>query len=564
MTYLQVTEYPNSTLQPGLISNIVVGAASADVALADGNDFTYLWLNARASLDDQVARVSVTAPILPSTARVFSVDVSVRILSVPDDTPQPLLLLGLRTQSGAVAVDGQLAPPETTEFSQYAPTDAEGGTWYTLELGSFIAAPDGTPWDATPVTGNLANLSCNLGRGDDVAANLRVAGISFTVNWQEAATVTVTAPTTPSSDTQPTVQWLYGSANFAPQQASRKAVYTQDQTADLDFVPFVTPAKFISGLRGASAASSWWELGPRQQWTVPGDLTDDTYVAFVQATSQWAGAGGDFVTAISSITWTRVAAPAGPPATAVLDSAAYSYPDKRTLITCHPGGASPATVAFTVEKNTDGTDGGWAAASPRLTRFAANGMTPVTVSDRFPLLNQPTQYRVIAYSGAPLVAAAAPSNTITVTPADDRHLLHHPTNDLLDSEFDIKSPKGDEGIPVTLLEMQALYYYSGGPQTEALPGMTWGPTYGRQYGLKLWFDMIGKPTLWAAIEQLRKARCPLYWQLPTGEAMWVGMGPGATGQDTKDAVDVVPGNASVYQWKRREVVFTEINAPVDF
>jgi hypothetical protein len=199
-----------------------------------------------------------------------------------------------------------------------------------------------------------------------------------------------------------------------------------------------------------------------------------------------------------------------------------------------------------------------------LTYIDANGLTPVTAADRFPLSNVPTQYRVIAYSGSPLVAAAAPSNVITVTPVDDRHILHHPTNDLLDTAFDIKAPKGDEGIPVTLLEMQATYYYAGGPQTEALPGMTWGPTYGRQWALKLWFDMIGKPGLWDAIEQLRKARCPLYWQSPTGESMWIGMGPGPTGKDTTDAVNVVPGNASKYQWKRREVVFTEIGPPVIF
>lgn len=564
MTYLQLTEFPNSTVQPGLVSNIVVGAGSPDVALADGNDTSYLWLNARASLPDQVCRVSVTAPILPTTARVYSVDVQVRIKSVPDATTLPLLLLALRTQAGAVTVAGQQAPASTTEFSVNAPSDANGGgTWTTLDLGSFVAAPDGTPWDPTPVTGNLANLFCDLGRGDDLDVDLLVSQIFFVINWQQQATITITAPTSPSSDTQPTVKFNYTSANFAPLRASRKAVYTAAQVAAPGFVPFVSAAQFISGSQGASVATSWWETGSVQQWTVPGDLTDGQYAVYVQGISQWAGAGGDFTTAISSWTWTRTAAPAGPPNTASLTSAAYSYADMRTYLTFQPGaGGGAATTAFTVIKSTDGVS--WAPAAPSLTYIAANGSSPVTVADRFPLLNTPTRYAVIAYSGAPLVAAASPSTPITVTPVDDRHILHHPTNDLLDTVIRIKSPKGDEGITVNLLEMAATYYFAGGPQTEALPGMTWGPTYGRQWQLKLWFDMIGNPGLWDAVEQLRKARCPLYWQLPTGEAMWIGMGPGATGQDVKDAVNFVPGQQGDYQWKRREVTFTEIPAPANF
>lgn len=567
MTFLQLTRYPSATLQPGLISNIVIGAASADVALSDGSDFTYLWLNARASLPGQMTQVSVTPPVLPATARVYSVDVQVRIQSVSDTLAQqlPLLLLSLCTQAGAITVAGQMAPAPTTDFSVNCPTDANGGTWTTLDLGGFITAPDGTPWDPTPVAGNLANLSCWLGRGDDFAANLFVSAISFTINWQDTAVVTLTAPTSPSSDTQPTALWNYISANFAAQQASRKAVYTTAQVADPNFVPFVSEALYISGSQGASPGSSWWELGPAQRWTVPGDLTDNTYKLFLQAISQWPGAGGDFTTAINSITWQRVAAPASPPNAAVLTSAAYSYANKRTDLVLTPGaGGGAATVAFTVQRNTTGTAGGWAPASPSLTYIQANGLTPVPVADRYPLLNTPTQYRVIAYSGSPLVAAAAPSNVITVTPADDRFLLHHPTNDLLDSEIVIKAPNGDDGIKITLREMQATYFYAGGPQNEALPGVTWGPTYGWEINLILWFDMAANPSLWTAVDALRKARCPLYFQLPTGESMWIVMGPGAAGQETEDSVDLVPGDRSEYYWKRRKVVFTQVSEPLVF
>lgn len=560
MTFLQVTQYPNATLQPGLLSNIVIGAASADVALSDGSDFSYLWLNARASLPGQVTQVSVRPPVLPSTARVYSVDVQVRFQTVLDAPQLPLLLLTLCTQSGAITVAGQVALPSTTDFSQNCPSDGDGGNWETLDLGSFVAAPDGTPWDPTPVTGNLANLSCWLGRGDDLAADLFVSAISFTINYQVPAVVTPTAPVS-GSDTQATAMWGYTSQTFSAQQAFRVGVYTLAQTLDPNFVPYVSPAQFISGSQGASPANSWWQYGPAQQWTLPGDLTDGTYVAYIQAISQWAGAGGDFTTAIASITWTRTAAPAGPPNTAVLTSAAYSYPNMRTDLVLTPGtGGGAATVAFTVIKSTDGVS--WAPASPNLTYVEANGSTPVTVADRYPLLNAPTQYAVIAYSGSPLVAAAAPSTPLTVTPADNRWLLHHPTNDLLDTDFEVKSPKGDEGIVTTLLEMQGTYYYTGGPQAQALPDMTFGPVYGSQIALKMWFDMIGRPDLWAAIDELRKARCPLFLQRPTGEAFWIGMGPGQAGKDTTDAENFVPGNQSKYQWKRRDVVLTQTNAPL--
>jgi hypothetical protein len=560
MTYLQVTEYPNATLQPGLLSNIVIGAASADVALSDGSDFSYLWLNARASLPGQVTQVSVRPPVLPSTARVYSVDVQVRFQTVPDATQLPLLLLSLCTQAGAITVSGQVAPAPTIDFSQSCPSDANGGIWETLDLGSFIAAPDGTPWDPTPVTGNLANLSCWLGRGDDLPADLFVSAISFTVNYQVPAVVTPTAPVSGSA-TQATATWGYASQTFSAQQAYRVGVYTLPQTLDPNFVPYVTPAQFISGAQGASPDTSWWQYGPAQQWTLPGDLTDGTYVAYIQAISQWAGAGGDFTTPIASITWTRTAAPAGPPNTAVLTSAAYSYSDMQTQMVIQPGtGGGAATTAFTVIKSTDGVS--WKAASPSLTYIPANGLTPIPVADRYALLNAPTQYAVIAYSGSPLVAAAAPSTPLTVTPADNRWLLHHPTNDLLDTDFNVKSPKGDEGIVTTLLEMQGIYYYAGGPQAQALPDMTWGPVYGSQIALKMWFDMIARPGLWDAIEELRKARGPLFLQRPTGEAFWIGMGPGQTGQDVKDAENFVPGNQSKYQWKRRDVVLTQTNPPL--
>jgi hypothetical protein len=76
--------------------------------------------------------------------------------------------------------------------------------------------------------------------------------------------------------------------------------------------------------------------------------------------------------------------------------------------------------------------------------------------------------------------------------------------------------------------------------------------------------MIGRPNLWAAVDQLDEASCPLYYQMPSGEAFWIGMGPGASGQDTEDSVNFVPGNQAKYNWKRRKVTFTEIGPPATF
>jgi hypothetical protein len=448
-----------------------------------------------------------------------------------------------------------------TAFDRQAPTDPVTASWQDLDLGQFTVAPDNGPWDQA---GNLTALYVELGRGggdDNFSQNLDVAAIYIDYYYQQISTVTVTGPSNGSA-TQPTVTWTYASTTQAPQRSWRGAVYTQAQTLAGGFAPFVTPAQFTSGQVGADADSSYWQLGEDQQWVLPGDLVDGTYVAYIQASAQWAGVGTDFVTAIASRTWTRTAAPASPPATAVLDSAAYSYTDMQTYITMHPGGASPATLAYTVQSTIDGVV--WAAASPSLTYVPANGMTPVTVGDRFPLLNAPTQYRVVAYAGSPLVAAASPSSTLTVTPVDDRVLLKHPTNELLDAAIAIQNPKGDDGVKRTKRQMQGTFYFGGGPTTQVLPMMTWGPTYGWEYDLSLLFDMIQDPNLWNALDQLDEARCPLFLQFPWSEQLWGGLGPGASGRDTEESLNVVAGKRSrLYQIKRK-TMFTQCQSPLQF
>lgn len=563
MTFLTGTLRPSATTQVGVVTNTVSGAASIDAALADASDSSFARFTGPARNDAEVARVTIPAPVLSSTDRVFSVGIRLRMKSVVEGTNRPLLLGWLRTQYGPVVVAGQTAPVSKTAFDRRAPTDPVTASWQDLDLGQFTIAPDDGAWDQN---GNLTALSVELGRGggdDDFSQNLDLAALYVDYYYQQVSTVTITAPSN-GSETQPTVKWTYASTNQAPQQSWRGAVYTQATTLAGGFAPFVTPAKFTSGQVGASADTSYWQLGEDQQWVLPGDLVDDTYVVYIQATAQWAGAGGDFRTAIASRTWTRAAAPASPPATAVLDSAAYSYADMRTYLTFHPGGSSPATVAFTVEKNTTGTADGWAAASPSLTYVQASGMSPVTVGDRFPLLNAPTQYRIVAYAGSPLVASASPSSTLTVTPADDRILLKHPTDELLDTAIELEAAKGDPTVKRTKRQMQGTFFFSGGPTTQVLPMVTWGPTYGFEYDLSMVFKMIEDPTLWAALDQLDEARCPLFLQFPWSDQLWGALGPGASGRDTEETVRTVPGNQTKIQMIKRKTLFTQTGPPVTY
>lgn len=551
---------PDATLQTGLVSNTVAPSGTMHAALADSSDTTYVRLAARARLDGQVARLRLPTPSLPAGARVFAVGVRLRVRSVLSSAGQPVLLGWLRSVTGTVAVAGEIQTPKKLPFDLACPVDAVGGLWEDRDLGQFRVAPGNEAWD---VATNLVNLTLDIGRGDDETSNLDIAAVYVDVHYQQVSTVTLTGPTTPNTSTRPVVTASYASPNLTPQQGYRVAIYTQPQTVAPGFVPFVTPAQYISGAPGSSADTSWWLLGEDLQWTPPGDLTDGVWVAYWQSTSQWAGAGGDFYTAIASITWTRAAAAASPPPPAVLQSATFVYADKRIAITFVRGGSSPASTAFTIQRSDDGGLT-FPAVAPSLTHIPVTGATPVTVYDRLYTPGVPVTYRVLAYSGSVLVAATAPSNEVTVTPTDDRNMLRHPTNDLLDTVLNIKAPEQGEGIPVLKPRSQAIYYTLGGAGVRQPPLMTWGPRHGSAYDLTLQFDMISAPELWDAIEALEDASCPLFLQLSTGEALWVGMGPGATGRDTKDRWDAVPGNPTKVAWLERDVTLSEIQPPLFF
>lgn len=555
---LVATQRTNATLQTGSGTNTILGGAgSMSNAVADNSDTTGVSLGARASLDAQRVRLQVQAPTLGAGDRVYSVGVRLRMRSVvladPNDE-RPLLLGWLRTWSGTAVVAGEQPEPKWTAFDRTAPVDLIASSVQDINLGEFTTAPGGESWTAA----NLSTLAVEFGRGDDSAYPLHVLAVFFDVHYQQPATVTVLTPTSPSSDTAATVTWDHDSSTFSPVQEWRAGVWPADQAAAPEFAPFTTPALWVSGVEGVDADASWWVPGEAQQWTT-GPLTDGDYTAFVQVASQWPGYGGRFTTDPESITWTRDAAPADPPEPATLTTTGYDRAQMRILFTVTPG--SP-TDRYTLFRCVDGET--WTPAAPSLTLVAGDGNNPVELYDRLMPLNTPIRYRVVAYAGTPLVAATAPSNEVTVTAAEDRVILRHPTNDLLDTAIVIKSPKGDDGIRRTRQQMQGVADFAGGPDVYVPAMMLWGPFYGWEYDLTLLFIDSDDPTLRQRVEDLDAASSPLMLQWPTGEALWGGLGPGRSGRPTEETFNVVAGNRAAYSWVRRKSMFTQCAPPVDY
>jgi hypothetical protein len=232
----------------------------------------------------------------------------------------------------------------------------------------------------------------------------------------------------------------------------------------------------------------------------------------------------------------------------------------RTELTFAPGGPTPATTAFSVEVSDD--NGVTWSPTPALTHIPANGTNPVVAHHRFYGLNVTVKYRVIAFSQSVLVAAAAPSNELSVQTFGERHRLVHPTNPLLDTALPVQSPKqAGEGVKVTLRQMMAVYQLIGGAGQQVLPKAVFGPSYGREYDLTAFFAGEDLVELYPALEQLMNAGSELWLQHPDGAAEWVVLGPGVQGKDTEETYDAVPGNPRKVHWRRRGFVATQVEAP---
>lgn len=551
------TVQPNSTSQVGTAT--VVGAATADAALSDGSDSSYIQLSGLCRLDSQVLRVGFPLPTLPAGAQIYSVTLRRRIQTVvttPGQTP-PVCNHWFRTVTGLIQIAGQLQNINKTFFTSPCPVSTTTSAWTTETIGTFYTAPGGTAWTLS----NLTGFTYDLGRGDsDTSTFLRVSEVYLDITYQQLSSVTVTAPTGSITSTRPTVTWTYSSPDSQPQQSFQVGVYTAAQVAATGFSPLVTTPLQGSGL----------VLSENLQWTLPSDLTDGSYYAYVQALSRWDGPG-TFPTSIASTSWTRASAPASPPPAAVLNSVSFDSTNNRVAVTFSPGVGTPVATAYTVQASRDGGVT-WLQANgnpsiPSLTLISPSGSAPFTVYDYVAPINVTSQYRVIAYAGSPYVAAQAPSNVLSVTPYGDKHWLKHPTNPLLNTVLPVAAPKqSSDGIKVTKRQMQATYQLLSGSAQKVVPIVVSGPVYGDEYEMELIFHADNDPsgTLYPAVQALFGSGSTLLLQRPDHPQLWVAMGPGASGQDTQETYNSIAGDPTTVQWRRWKVTFTETNAPSYF
>lgn len=539
---------PSGTEQLG--SWTVVGAASGWQAVSDGSNTTYVELvSGICRLQSQVIELVFPTPSLPAGAQIYSVSISRTVQAAPTGS-RVTCFHWFEAVSGTVAVGGQIPKPATTFFSSPLPTNSVTGQWITEDVYTSTTAPDGTAWNTAT---NLAsgNFSYWMGRGDLSNVPILVSEVTLKITYQSESSVTVTGPAGTVSTTQPTLTWTYFNSNAQPQQGFQTAVYTQAQTTALGFTPFGTVP--IDGTNG-------FVLGEDQQWTMNIDLTNDSYVAYVQAESQWAGPGS-FLSGIGSTSWTRSAS--APPGNASFTSAVFDEDNNRVGLTFAPGGASPATVAFTVYASRDGGQS-WAPI-PSLSYIPASGMSPITKYDEVAPLNEVSQYRVLAYGGSPLEASAGNSAVLSVTPTGERVWLKDPSNPLLNTVLPIKAPKeAEDGIKITMRRNQGTFQLLGGSGTQVLPFIVNGPTYGDEYEIELWFgegDLFMPMTLWAPVDELDRSGNTLLLQFPDGTNKWVMTGPGASSQDTEERFFATPGDARVIAWRRRKLIMTEVDPP---
>jgi hypothetical protein len=775
MTLTVTTLRPNSTSQIGSGGGTSAVGGTASAVLSDNLDTTYVQIASLCRLDSQVIRIGFPTPTIPAGAKVYSVGLRRRILSVVAGADQPVSNHWFRTINGQIIVVGQSVLPKKQFFNSTCPTSPTTATWIEEDLGTYVTGPGGAPWNVvdptTGLAGNLVGLTYDMGRGDPSTTSvLKVSEVYLDITYQQLSSVTVTAPTGTIPDTRPTVKWTYSSPDSQPQQAYNVAVYTAAQVAAVGFTPFTTVPIQSSGVT----------LGEDLQWTLNSDLTDGSYSAYVQSTSQWSGPGS-FPTAVSSISWVRkaystAAAPpspsaSGPPVPAVLSSVVFDATNNRVGITVAPGaqptvsptgagwnsggtgtttlavtptavgdclvlatnltsgtltvasvagggvttwlrvansfvgsgstidmwmgivttaGSSTITVtgsaslaAVTVRlvaqqfTSTLGASTQWALAIssvgvtntssvtvtyptviptgtnqvyvgyaetantaltsgatagytvvldngnnpliysgnvasvqsptaqqssagvssaigvmitagepttaltiqasrdngntwllpdgspsiPSLTLLPANGMTPLVVYDYVANVNVISQYRAIAYSGSPFVAATSPSNVLSVTPTGDKHWLKYPKNWLLNTEMPVSVETPDTGVEETLRRTMGTFFPLSSVGSEALPFIIQGPTHGKETKFVLFFDGTKLSTLWPIVDELDRSGGTLLLQKPDGTQLWVGLGPGASGTDTTENYNALPGDPTTVQFRRRKLVLTETRSP---
>lgn len=553
MALTVVTIRPNSTSSTGVGTNTVVGAASAHAAWSDNSDLSYVQLTARCRNDPQVIRVGFPTPSIPAGAKVLSVGLRRRVMTVAAGTTPPVGLHWFRTLEGLVQIFGQILTPYKNPFTTLCPTDTSGGTFVEESLGSLTTSGSGAAWD--PAT-NLAsgNFFYDYGRGDDLGGNHRVSEIYLDVTYQQQSTVVVTGPTGTIASTNPTVTWTFTSPDSMPQQGYEVALYTAAQVAGVGFAPFVTPPLQTSGP----------QLGEDLQWTVPNAIPDGSYSVYVRCTAKWSGPG-DFVTAIASNTFTRTVNTGGggqpaaaQPPNATLSSAVFDATNDRVVLTMVPSSSSPTTAAYDVQNSRDG--GVTWDTPPTLTRVTATGMTPLVQYDYLAPISAVSQYRILSYSlsSGKYVAAAAPSNTISVTTSGTTWRLADPANPL--NNCLVIPAVNDDGKAneITYPRMSATFQTLGSGSQP--PIVVTGPTYGESGTLTLIFfdEQLDN---WPLFKQQLQSGHTLLLKKSFAEQIWVRLAAGAQTQDPKLTYDVIPGRPDVIFWRKITLNYTETRPP---
>lgn len=230
--------------------------------------------------------------------------------------------------------------------------------------------------------------------------------------------------------------------------------------------------------------------------------------------------------------------------------------------------AGEPTTALTIQASRDNgntwllPDG--SPSIPSLTLLPATGMTPLVVYDNVANINVVSQYRAIAYSGSPFVAATSPSNVLSATPTGDKHWLKNPKNPLLNTELSVSVETPDTGIEVTKRRTMGTFFPLAGAGSEVLPFIVQGPTHGDETKFVLFFAGTHLSSLWPIVDELDRSGGTLLLQKPDGTQMWVALGPGASGQETTENYNALPGDATTVQFRRRKLVLTQTRTPSYF
>lgn len=546
MVLTVATQQPNFS-RLGPLWTVTV-AASAEAAASDGLDTTWVQLAPRCLLDSQVLRLGFPIPPLPVGARVYSVGVRRRIRAVAAGSPQPICAHWFR--SSVPVVPGSTATASTVykyEFTSLCPVSVDETTpWVNESIATFTTAPDGTAWD---VSTNLASFTYDMGRADDYGNALQIAEVTLLITYQLQSIVTVDGPVTPTAETRPAITWTYSSLDSQPQQAYQTALYTQTQTSAFGFEPFITPP--LQGTGG-------FVLGDDPQWIPTADLADDTYVAYVRAQSKWGGLSA-FFTPTASGTFTRAASTGGGgtfPPNATLSTAIFSEATNRVALTMVPSSSSPTTAYFTVFVSRDG--GVTFAPIPSLTYIPANGMFPVTRYDYVAPINATSQYKVLAYgpSTSSPVAAAGFSSTLPVTTSGSLWWLKDPQNPLANTPILVLA----KGNKIMRRRVQGTFEVLSG-SGNVNPIVVNGPVYGEAGTLMLGFRW-DEPDYFTAWDQLDKSGHVLLLQKPTGEQLFVTLGPGAQGQETSWEYESV--DPAQVQWRKVTMSYQQVDTPSYF